>query len=664
MNLFLLPIMFLLTCGLLCQVAISQESGTISGKVVSKRTEEIIVGATVSLVGENAKTLTDKKGRFRLEKLPLRLHTLSVRMIGYKDFSAEVALDNEKPEAALLVELEETDKEENEIEVIAYRENTQNSNLVLDAAYLQRLPGSVGDPVRALLLMPGIMPTNDYSSQLIVRGGGADQNLVLLENVEIFNPYRLFGTVSMFNPMTLRSINMWLGGFPARYGDRLSAVMDVIVREGTRSSAFSFTGDISVIDANLTAEGAISPLEGSWLVSLRRTYLDLLIGPALKISPIPNFTEGQVKVSLAPLANHRLEAFGFFSQDGTRRDVEERFSPTFRQTTFGQLSTQDYMLVATWKHFSSSGFGFLASISTYRNRFNSSFDQKIGNLALGLGDTLLNYIFYEQASALQKHSFLQRVYFSGAAHSIEAGFNVDWLDTQFGYERRDFFVVDSARAAQQTARFGTVRPASLNAAQRYFRLGIYVQDKIQWGALSLEPSLRFDYSDLIRKSFFSPRLSVRYALPDNYVITAAVGLFRQSPGIEKWIDQNPALLRLDFNDPTSILDVSDREALLRLQPESAVHYITGIEKWFGVAWLFRLEAYYKDFFDVIVQSARVEQVPEAILQNGQDPLLASSYVVRLQERRVLSPTPVNDARGRAFGFEISLEKNSSRQATH
>ena len=118
---------------------------------------------------------------------------------------------------------------------VQQQNDTRTSLIDLNPRNAKILPGAAEDVFRTLQSLPGILAPNDFSSQLIVRGSGPDQNLIMMDDIEIFNPYRLYGVVSMFNPDAVSDVNLISGGFPAKYGDRLSAVLDVTNREGDKT---------------------------------------------------------------------------------------------------------------------------------------------------------------------------------------------------------------------------------------------------------------------------------------------------------------------------------------------------------------------------------------------------------------------------------------------
>ena len=160
------------------------------------------------------------------------------------------------------------------------QDDLRTSVINISPSTVKVLPGSVEDVMRSLQSLPGVTAPNDFTSQLIIRGSSPDQNLIIMDDVEIFNPYRLYGLVSMFNPETLSDINLITGGFPAMYGDRLSAVLDVTNREGRRDKNITVMSNVNIANANIVFEGKTPfNIPGSWIVSTRRTYYDLIVGP-------------------------------------------------------------------------------------------------------------------------------------------------------------------------------------------------------------------------------------------------------------------------------------------------------------------------------------------------------------------------------------------------
>ena len=153
--------------------------------------------------------------------------------------------------------------------------------------------GAVDNVFRTLDTLPGVAPTDDFGSRLSVRGGAPDQNLTMMDGVEIHNPYRLYGIASAFNPETVENFDLRAGGFGVQYGDRLSSLLIIDNRTGGRT--FRGTSAASITDANVVIEGRTpGRARGSWLLSARRTYYDLVAG-RLQDQNFPSFADVQLQ---------------------------------------------------------------------------------------------------------------------------------------------------------------------------------------------------------------------------------------------------------------------------------------------------------------------------------------------------------------------------------
>jgi outer membrane receptor for ferrienterochelin and colicin len=159
-------------------------------------------------------------------------------------------------------------------------ESTQMSMINMPIAQIKSLPAALGevDVMKALQLMPGIQSGSEGSSGLHVRGGSPDQNLILLDGVPLYNASHLLGFVSLFNGDAINSVEAFKGGFPARYGGRVSSVIDINLKEGNMKE-FHSEGAVGLLWSKLTLEGPIKKDRTSFIVSARRTYLDLLLVP-------------------------------------------------------------------------------------------------------------------------------------------------------------------------------------------------------------------------------------------------------------------------------------------------------------------------------------------------------------------------------------------------
>jgi len=171
---------------------------------------------------------------------------------------------------------------------------------------IKKLPVFLGetDVLKTLQLMPGVHSGNEGSSGLYVRGGGADQNLILLDGVPVYNAYHLFGFFSIFNGNAIKNIKLIKGGFPAQYGGRLSSILDIRMKEGNSKE---IKGEISIglIASKFTIEGPIKKNKTSFIFTARRTYIDILARPFIKLAD-ENTNAGYYFYDLTGKINHKF----------------------------------------------------------------------------------------------------------------------------------------------------------------------------------------------------------------------------------------------------------------------------------------------------------------------------------------------------------------------
>ncbi len=633
-------------------------TGYVAG-TVTLETGDAAANAAVVLEGTKFGAVAEEDGSFFIADVPAGTYNVQVRLIGYEQINPVNVRVGAGDTARVHLRLRENEIELSQILITGSRrqtaEDTRPSVTTMTPREAKYLPGAAEDVLRSLQALPGVTSINDYSSQLVVRGSGPDQNLIMIDGFEVINPYRLYGVISMFNPETVRDISLQTGGFAAQYGDRLSAVIDVKNRDGRSDVGLSAKLNLSLTNMNLIAEGAL-PWDGSsYLLSLRRTYYDLILGPILKKAKLvegdvalPNFRDLQFR-GLVPLnESHRLIVTGLTSRDGAsvisgaerdRADSVSVFDESFNS-----------MIGATWQFTPSADLLLSTQVSWYRNSGEGAFDgtfvdpsQNTGSI--GRGDTLgLRFVRFavDYDYAYQKTSLQQRLWWMLDRHTLEAGLGVDLLRTDF----TRFFEIDQA-LKDFIAQRGFVVPTNQTERVRYNRYNVYAQDRIAFGdRWFVQPGLRLDfYPFLSRKLYLSPRLNLSFKLNDLTTLRAAYGLYVQSPGMEKESFQT----RITFDD----------ESFASLVAEKAQHYILGIERMVTASWQFKAETYYKRFSDVIV--AQKLQGSRWYSQRTADDIFSPrgwTPPVRIPSDSLTS-FPVNDATGRAYGFEVMLQKIAS-----
>ncbi|MGB1205369.1 MAG: TonB-dependent receptor [Chitinophagales bacterium] len=279
----------LLCCLMLfCIVTFAQQKQkhTISGYVEDAQTGEKLIGANVYEGSTFVGTTTNVYGFFSLT-LPADSVQLKVSFIGYNNYNQNILLNENKQINIALSSGELL----NEVEVIAtevsetIEERSQMSAVSIPIQQIKSLPTFLGevDVLKALQLLPGIQSGSEGSSGLYVRGGGPDQNLILLDGVPVYNASHLFGFFSVFNADAINSVELIKGGFPARYGGRLSSVIDIRMKEGNMKK-ISGSASIGLISSKLTLEGPIIKDKTSFIISGRRTYIDVLARPFILLA--------------------------------------------------------------------------------------------------------------------------------------------------------------------------------------------------------------------------------------------------------------------------------------------------------------------------------------------------------------------------------------------
>jgi hypothetical protein len=270
-----------LLCLILVASAAQAQKHTVSGYVRDALTGESLIGAAVFDVRSGQGTTTNSYGFYSLTFSTADSLYLTASYIGYErqvlptkltqDFRHDFLLRGNASLATVEVIASRTEKIE---------ESTRMSTISVPIEQIKAVPALLGevDVIKSLQLLPGVQSGAEGSSGMYVRGGGPDQNLVLMDGAPVYNASHLFGFFSVFNADALNHIELVKGGFPARYGGRLSSVLDVSMKEGNMKE-FHGEGAIGLIASKLTLEGPIKKDTASFMVSARRTYLDVLARP-------------------------------------------------------------------------------------------------------------------------------------------------------------------------------------------------------------------------------------------------------------------------------------------------------------------------------------------------------------------------------------------------
>jgi outer membrane receptor for ferrienterochelin and colicin len=420
--------LYITTLVLLSTFVSFSQKYTINGFVTDAKSGERLIGASVLINNKNIGTTTNAYGFYSITILTDSIQ-LRVSFTGYDSQADTFYLDADK---TLNIALKSA-KQLNEVVVRGTRktpiqQRTQMSSIDLPVQTIKSLPAFLGevDILKAIQLLPGVQAGSEGSNGIYVRGGGPDQNLILLDGVPVYNASHLFGFFSVFNADALNSVEVIKGGFPSRYGGRLSSVIDIRMKEGNKNE-FHGEGGIGLIASRLTLEGPIGKKKNtSFMVSGRRTYADIFMRPLSKNSTGGEQTVGYYFYDLNAKINHRISDkdhiyfSGYFGND--KFDSKDNYTngSTIEEAKAG-LKWGNATAVLRWNHiFTPKLFGNLTGHYS-RYIFDISNDQKSSNANSNERFLLRYYSGIRDWSARYDLDYLP-----SPNHFIKAGASITW----------------------------------------------------------------------------------------------------------------------------------------------------------------------------------------------------------------------------------------------
>ncbi len=308
---------------LLCLLPLSvwgQSNFTLSGYVTDLQTGESLMGANVSTkIGESVRGATTNEYGFYSLTLPEGTYAVRVSYLGYAEEAAEVKLTESRK---WNISLKEEGSDFVELVVEAEGGNSRVTDAQmgvekLDMKTIEKLPMIFGerDVLKAIQLLPGVKSSGEGQSGFTVRGGAADQNLILLDDAPVYNASHLLGFFSTFNSDAIKDVSLYKGTAPAQFGGRLASVVDIKMKEGN-NQGWGFNGGLGLIASRLTVEGAIQKGKSSFLLSGRRTYADVFLAfsEQLKENTL-YFYDLNAKINYKFSDKDRLFLSGYFGRD-------------------------------------------------------------------------------------------------------------------------------------------------------------------------------------------------------------------------------------------------------------------------------------------------------------------------------------------------------------
>ena len=416
-------------------MSFSQEKFTLSGTISDSKNNETLIGVNVNVKGTKMFTSSNEYGFYSLT-LPEGEFEISISYVGYETVEEKIVLNKNIKKNYNLSEIGET------LEEVVITEKTKNNTRKpemsvnkLSIATIKQMPVVLGevDVIKSILFLPGVTNAGEGQSGFNVRGGGADQNLILLDEATIYNSSHLFGFFSVFNPDAIKDLKLYKGGIPSKFGGRASSVLDIYQKDGN-SKDFHINGGIGLISSRILAEGPIVKDKGSFLIGGRASYAHLF----LKLSDNENaayFYDLNTKLKYNLDKNNNLYMSGYFGRDVF--DINQSFTNTYGNST----------LNLRWNHlFSGKLFSNLSLIySDYYYGLNLDF---VGfNWNSGIKNYNLKYDFRYYASDKIKLNYgVNAIYYDFNPGTIEpsradSGINFRQLEKKYAFEPA--FYIDS-----------------------------------------------------------------------------------------------------------------------------------------------------------------------------------------------------------------------------
>lgn len=303
-----------------CLGAIAQTKFTISGTIRLKKTGETIIGATVHVAGQSVGTVSNEYGFYSLT-LPSGTYSIEFSTVGLQPVQEEIVLTKHTIRNIALEDASQSLKSVT-ITATGKQRNLSTPQMGMEqltTKEMKNIPVLLGekDVLKTIQLLPGIKSAGDGNSGFYVRGGAADQNLILLDEAPVYNASHLFGFFSTFNSDAIKDVTVYKGGMPAQYGGRLSSVLDIKMNDGNNQD-YNVSGGIGLISSKVNIEGPLQKDKSSFLVSARRTYVDLFLRLSNDSSIKNNslyFYDLNAKLNYQLSKRDRIFASGYFGAD-------------------------------------------------------------------------------------------------------------------------------------------------------------------------------------------------------------------------------------------------------------------------------------------------------------------------------------------------------------
>ncbi|MFT7298622.1 MAG: hypothetical protein ACI9WO_001435 [Sphingobacteriales bacterium] len=548
----------------------------ITGKVVEQSTQEPLWGVSVFLKNKPIGTVTNSFGYYALE-LPSSSFSLGDSIVvvtsylGYKTINSSILLIKSSTDlgitklekGVLLQEIVVNSSQVSSIEAV------QVGKVVISGKTLNEIPSFLGerDVIKGLKLLPGIEGGNEGTTGIFVRGGGIGENLILLEGAPVYNSGHLLGFFSAFPSEPIKQVEVYKGGFPAKYAGRTSSVIDIQVKEGDKKQ-ITGTAGIGIIGSNVTVEGPIKEDTSSFIISLRRTYFDLFSAgiPTLIGADFVSgyyFYDGIAKVSskISERTDASLSLFSstdkFYSVD--KSDPDSRLEGNL---TWGNLNTT--LNVGT--RFTPRLFG---KASLTGSRYSYEIQTKVDS------KEEIPFEFANKSGNGSVSGGYEVQYLYSSKHKFSGGFSASKL----------FFFPEEYELTSSQSGYDSARFQNYTAAE----YGVYVEDNFSPNAnFNFTPGIRLASFNIQDKSYvkIEPRLNIKYRVIPSLFLFGSYARMNQ-------------FILLLTNSGTGLPADLWVPIINDLSPSTSDQYSVGLDYSINSKFTLNVESYYKEVSNII-----------------------------------------------------------------
>lgn len=538
---------------------------TIKGFVYDNNSGEAIPFANVVLAGTNYGVATDINGFFSINKIPDGKYTLTLRYVGFEDYSEEISLSNRQV-VTKKIYIKEASHTLKEIKVKGNREERKLETTVsvekISPKQIQQMPsiGGQADLAQYLQILPGVTFTGDQGGQLYIRGGSMIQNKTLLDGMAVYNPFHSIGLFSVFETDVILSADIYTGGFGAEYGGRLSSIMDITTRDGNKRHHTGKIG-ITTLGANLILEGPLkresetSKSTITYLITAKNSYLSKsseIFYPYMNSGLPYDFMDLYGKLTLQSENGSKISLFGFNYTD----------------------EVSNYQAIADYNWYNYGGGANFAAVTSNNAIMEGNFaysDYKI---------TLQDKSGFPKSSRINGFTFgLHMTYFIGN-NKLKYGVDLEGYGTEY-----DFYN-SYGRHFSQT--------------ENTSEMAAFVTYNIKKGKWLLDPGFRFIYYASVAEVSPEPRLAIKYNATDKLRFKLATGLYSQN-FLDAKSDNDVVNLFTGFLTGSENLGISstfDGEEVSSFI-QKAQHIILGVEYDINEYLQVNVEPYFKNFSQLI-----------------------------------------------------------------